>query len=302
MHASQQRGLSLVELMVGLALGLFVVAAGLTLLAAQWREQRSSTAGDAPDAGPAQRHRRRHARPAPCRPLGRRGGRAVRPGRPRRRRQPLCRASRRPRRLRTRPRFAYSRDSGREPRCSTRNEQFGLRLRNGVIELLLGAGNWQALTDAGTLIVTEFERPAARAGRALLEHCARPCPPARTLRRRGSQLRSLAVAHHRPRRRPTRRVQRRLQPSPRCATTPCSAPARPEPDERRCHDPSRTASAARRGDARRDAAAARRHAARAAGRQPQPAARAAPVGQPGASRRVAFEAAEAGPRVGRARC
>ena len=34
------RGLSLVELLVGLALGLFVVAAATTLLAAQSREQR----------------------------------------------------------------------------------------------------------------------------------------------------------------------------------------------------------------------------------------------------------------------
>ena len=38
-HPSHARGLSLVELLVGLALGLFVVAAAATLLASQWREQ-----------------------------------------------------------------------------------------------------------------------------------------------------------------------------------------------------------------------------------------------------------------------
>ena len=35
-------------------------------------------------------------------------------------------------------------------------EQFGFRLRGGAIEAQLGAGNWQALTDPGSLTVNAF--------------------------------------------------------------------------------------------------------------------------------------------------
>ena len=46
-----------------------------------------------------------------------------------------------------------------------------------MIELLLGAGNWQALTDAGTMVVTEFVVQPRIEAVSLLEHCERPCPP-----------------------------------------------------------------------------------------------------------------------------
>ena len=36
------------------------------------------------------------------------------------------------------------------------SEHFGFRLRAGAVEIQLGLGNWQALTDAGTLVVTAF--------------------------------------------------------------------------------------------------------------------------------------------------
>jgi len=39
--AQTQRGLSIVEMLIGLALGLFIVAAGLTLLASNLREHRA---------------------------------------------------------------------------------------------------------------------------------------------------------------------------------------------------------------------------------------------------------------------
>jgi hypothetical protein len=40
-------------------------------------------------------------------------------------------------------------------------DRFGFRLRGGAIEMQLGARNWQALTDSGTLVVTAFSRRAA---------------------------------------------------------------------------------------------------------------------------------------------
>jgi prepilin peptidase dependent protein B len=36
------------------------------------------------------------------------------------------------------------------------NERLGFRLRSGVLQVQLGQGNWQALTDANTLRITQF--------------------------------------------------------------------------------------------------------------------------------------------------
>ena len=36
------------------------------------------------------------------------------------------------------------------------SERFGFRLRAGAVELQLGAGNWQAINDPATLVVTTF--------------------------------------------------------------------------------------------------------------------------------------------------
>jgi type IV pilus assembly protein PilW len=73
--------------------------------------------------------------------------------------------------------YAYSRGSVENQRLDS-EEQFGLRLRRGVIELQLGAGNWQALTDAGALLVTELVLEPRVERLSLLEHCVRPCPEA----------------------------------------------------------------------------------------------------------------------------
>jgi len=177
----QQHGVSLVELMVGLALGLLVTAAGLSLLASQWREQRSSTA--------AMRlmQELRSAADIIGRDL-RRAGHWAAPGaaaaNPYAAFAPQAAAS-------DAAQFAYSRDNS-ENHLLDGNEQFGLRLRNGVIELLLGTGGWQALTDAGTLFVTEFSLQPAGRSVPLLEHCATPCPPGTTCEPRIEQ-RSVAI-------------------------------------------------------------------------------------------------------------
>lgn len=54
-------------------------------------------------------------------------------------------------------------------------EVFGFRLRNGTLQFLLG-DRWQPLTDPGTLEVTGFEIDINTQDIALDEFCPRPCP------------------------------------------------------------------------------------------------------------------------------
>lgn len=160
-----QTGLSLVELMIGLALGLFISAAGFAAFAEQWREHRHATL--------AMRLQQdlRSAAELVARDLRRAGywaaPAASRPN-PYGVFAPQAAAS-------DAASYAYSRDAI-ENHSLDGAEQFGLRLRRGVIELQLGAGGWQALTDAGTLVVTEFLLEPRLQQLSLLEHCARPCP------------------------------------------------------------------------------------------------------------------------------
>jgi prepilin peptidase dependent protein B len=64
-------------------------------------------------------------------------------------------------------------------------EQSGFRLRNGAIQMLIG-GNWQALTDSTTLRVTKFE--VMLDSRDIALSCFSPCgvapscPPTQTVR------------------------------------------------------------------------------------------------------------------------
>jgi type IV pilus assembly protein PilW len=64
-------------------------------------------------------------------------------------------------------------------------EQSGFRLRNGAIQMLIG-GNWQALTDAATLRITKFE--VELDSRDISLACFSPCgatascPPKQTVR------------------------------------------------------------------------------------------------------------------------
>lgn len=71
--------------------------------------------------------------------------------------------------------FAFSRDAS-ENNAVDVNEQFGFRLRNGAIEMQLGAGNWQALTDTGSVTVTRFSVAPSAEHVILGEICPAPCP------------------------------------------------------------------------------------------------------------------------------
>lgn len=70
--------------------------------------------------------------------------------------------------------FRYSRDAS-ENNVVDSNEQFGFRLRRDVIEMQLGSGNWQALTDANTLSISEFVVVPSVQEIALANLCALTC-------------------------------------------------------------------------------------------------------------------------------
>ncbi len=192
MKQNRQRGLSLVELMIGLAIGLFITAAGFSVLVGQWRDHRSATAAmrlmqdlrSASDVITRDLRRAGHwADPSVAMAASAASGAVANPYVTF---APASAAS-------DAARFAYSRDVV-ENRLLDGNEQFGLRLRNGVIELLLGAGNWQALTDAGTLQVTAFSVLPSTQTVSLLEHCGRPCPAGAAACDARLVLRSLVVS------------------------------------------------------------------------------------------------------------
>jgi len=179
--SAHQRGLTLVELLIGLALGLFVVAAAATLLTGQIREQRSlaveqrlmqelRTASDVI----ARDLRRAGHWGAAAAALSGASGPAP---------NPYAAWSAAPA-ASDAIGFRYSRDT-LENGIVDANEEFGLRLRNGVVELLLGTA-WQALTDAGTLTVDTLRITPSVQTTSLADHCsdclAAPCVPRQELR------------------------------------------------------------------------------------------------------------------------
>jgi prepilin peptidase dependent protein B len=186
-----QRGLSIVELMIGVAIALFIAATGATLLASHLRESR----GLLLEARLMQDLR--SAADIVSRDLRRAGYWAaatdgvwaagathvavnpyvaIAPG---------AAAS-------DAVSFRYSRDAA-ENNVVDSNEQFGFRLRSGAIEMQLGAGGWQALTDAGTLNVTEFRVTPSVQEIDLQNFCATTCPSGSTSCPPHQQVRSLAL-------------------------------------------------------------------------------------------------------------
>ena len=190
-HRSPQRGFTLVELLVGLALALVVVAAGTLLIARQVHEQRAlviearlmqdlrSTAdlvardlrraGHWGDSGAG-------VWSAPSTPLTN----------PYAALAPASAAS-------DAASYAYSRDAT-ENHALDGNEQFGLRLRKRAIELQLGTGNWQALTDVGVIEITGFTLTPVVETLDLGAMCPTPCPPGSTTCPPRQIVRSLDVA------------------------------------------------------------------------------------------------------------
>ena len=186
-----QCGLSLIELMIGLGVGLFVTAIGGTLLASHVRENRSlllearlmqdlRTAADV-----ITRDLRRAGYWAGASSgVWSAGAAGIIPN-PYAAVTPDSAAS-------NAVSFRYSRDAT-ENNVVDSNEQFGFRLRNGAIEMLLGGSGWQALTDAGTLTVTTFGVTPLVERIDLQATCSKPCPTGSTSCPPRQEVRSLAL-------------------------------------------------------------------------------------------------------------
>jgi prepilin peptidase dependent protein B len=74
------------------------------------------------------------------------------------------------------------------------SERFGFRLRAGAIEVQLGARNWQALSDPGTLLVTSFTVEPRLDEVSLAAFCEQPCATGSTICPPRQQVRSYAIA------------------------------------------------------------------------------------------------------------
>jgi prepilin peptidase dependent protein B len=186
------RGLTMVELLIGMAIGLFIVAAAASLMTGNLRENRNlliesrlmqdlRTAADM-----ITRDLRRAGYWAAANAGVRTDGAGALLVNPYVDVTPGNAAA-------DNVSFRFSRDTT-ENNTVDSNEQFGFRLRNGAIELQLGAGNWQALTDAVTLTVTEFSVTPLMEEISLSSFCVNPCPAGSSTCPPKQQVRSLAVA------------------------------------------------------------------------------------------------------------
>ena len=186
----RQRGLSIVELMVGIAIGLVVVAAATIMVAAQLADNRrllleTQIQQDLRSAADliARDLRRAGFWHDASRATAAGGSALGSMANPYAAVSPAGHA-------------ASAADLGYVYAYPTRaaddnlvsdDEVHGFRLRSGVVETQLGRGNWQALTDAGALRVTRFLVSARE--EAVPLPCPRacsaggtPCPPVQTVR------------------------------------------------------------------------------------------------------------------------
>ncbi len=74
------------------------------------------------------------------------------------------------------------------------SERFGFRLRAGAIELQLGVGNWQALNDPSILVITTFRVEPTVDEISLAAFCAEPCAAGSTVCPPRQQIRSFALS------------------------------------------------------------------------------------------------------------
>src|SRR5664279_4478155 len=154
MGAQRSRGLSMIELLIGTAIGLVIVAAGTVVVMHHARENRvlvieARLMQDLRSAADIVSRDLRRAGYWAAAASGVRSndGSAV-VANPYAAVTPDAAAS-------DAVRLSFSRDASENDVVDS-NEQFGFRLRNSAIELQLGDSNWQALTDPATLAVTAF--------------------------------------------------------------------------------------------------------------------------------------------------
>jgi prepilin peptidase dependent protein B len=88
--------------------------------------------------------------------------------------------------------YGYSRDAT-ENHLVDPNEHFGYRLRRGAIEMQLGRDNWQALTDSTSVNVTRLTIAPTEQLVPLDALCNTPCPPDSTTCPPQQRVRSVSV-------------------------------------------------------------------------------------------------------------
>ena len=174
-RARQQAGVSLVELLIGITIGLFIVGASLTALLIHLRESRMLIAQSrlmqdlrATTDLMARDLRRVGYWAAADHGVWQRDGIAGAPGTAINPYTAMTTSA-------STVAFRYSRDAV-ENDLVDGNEQFGYRLRNGVLELQLGTSPWQAMTDITTMRVTRFDISPIDELRSLVGSCTAPCP------------------------------------------------------------------------------------------------------------------------------
>lgn len=182
------RGLSLVELMVGLALGLFIVATALFLLSEHLRENRSlllqarlqQDLRTTLDLMSRHLHRAGHwgtpqaaiwqvDSAAQTNPYA-----ALTPGS-------------------NSVMFYASRDAQENQQIDS-NETLGFRLQQGVLQMRLGDGGWQSLTDPEVMQITQLQIQPQVFEQPLADLCHRPCPPASSTCPPQIQVRSVQIS------------------------------------------------------------------------------------------------------------
>ena len=190
MARRHERGLSLVELLVGAAVGLIVVAAAGSVVAAQQAAARRvqlearlmqdlrgaaelvsrdlRRAGHWAEAASGVRHGDEPITVNPHGEIAPASGAAATVA------------------------LSFSTGAGDATHVDDR-ERFGFRLRNGAIEVQLGIRNWQALSDSGTVVITSFSVVPRVEEAELATFCAKPCSAGSTTCPPRQQIRSYVV-------------------------------------------------------------------------------------------------------------
>jgi prepilin peptidase dependent protein B len=182
------RGLSLVELMVGLALGLFIVATALFLLSEHLRENRSLL---------LQARLQQDLRTT-LNLMSRHLHRAGHWGTPQAAIwQADVAAQSNPYSTLTPGNnsvmFHTSRDVQENQQVDS-NETLGFRLQQGVLQMRLGDGGWQSLTDPEVMKVTQLQIQPQVFEQRLADLCHRPCPPTSHACPPRQQVRSVQIS------------------------------------------------------------------------------------------------------------
>ena len=85
-------------------------------------------------------------------------------------------------------------NGGADPMSVADAERFGFRLRSGALELQLGARNWQALSDVGTVVVTSFAVTPTTDEIDLSTFCEKPCAAGSLTCPPRQQVRTFSIA------------------------------------------------------------------------------------------------------------